>query len=69
MKIETQEQAMQVIKDFYAGRNQPTPSIADIEVLHCDSAICTIRFKTGEPADAVTQTIKIVGSGPASLLE
>lgn len=69
MKIETQEQAIAAIDTFYSAQGKPVPTISDVQVLHSDSAICTIRFKAHEPVKSITHTIKIVGDAAPSLLE
>lgn len=67
--IETQAQAIAAIEEFYAARNEPTPPISEVQILHSDSAICTIRFKAQTQVSFITYTIKIVGSSTPTLLE
>lgn len=67
MKIETQEQARQVISEYYQSIGQPEPKIGDVQVIHSDSAIATIRYHVISSPQAIT--IKIVGSSSPTLVQ
>ena len=67
MKIETHEQARQAISDYYKSIDQPEPRIGDVQVLHSDSAIATIRYHVISSPQAIT--IKIVGSSSPTLVQ
>jgi hypothetical protein len=69
MQIETKEEAMPFIEEYYKSIDQPTPKISDIQVLHSDSAVSTIRYHVHAEPASITQTIKIVGSNPPTLLQ
>jgi hypothetical protein len=69
MKIETKEEAMPFIEEYYKSIDRSTPKISDIQVLHSDSAVSTIRYQVHAEPVSITQTIKIVGSNPPTLLQ
>jgi hypothetical protein len=69
MKIETQEQARAIVEEYYANLGKSLPKISDIQVIHSDSAITTIRFHAYPETVQITQTIKIVGSCAPTLVQ
>jgi hypothetical protein len=69
MKIETKEEAMPFIEEYYKSIDRSTPKISDIQVLHSDSAVSTIRYQVHAEPVSITQTIKIVCSNPPTLLQ
>ena len=69
MKIETREQALELIHKYYESIGRPAPKILDLQVIHSDSAIATIRFQPESQAKSFTHTIKVIGNCKPTLVQ